>query len=61
MTLPAGAALVDRIRRIKQVVEAFDAGDISAVKAVSRIEDIASGEDDRIVHVGNIHKPEINT
>lgn len=56
-----GVLMVDRIRRIKQVIEAFEAGDTSATRAISLIEDIASGDSERIVRVGNLHKPEIET
>lgn len=52
---------VDRIRRVKQMVEAFEAGDMSAPQAISRIEEVASGDDERIVRVGNTHTPEIQT
>jgi len=56
-----GLMAVDRIRRVKQMVEAFEAGDMSAAQAVSRIEEIASGDDERIVKVGRPHTPEVQT
>lgn len=56
-----GLMAVDRIRRVKQMVEAFEAGDMSAAQAVSRIEEIASGDDERIVRVGTPHTPEVQT
>jgi hypothetical protein len=61
MTAPMDSVMGERLGRIKKVLEVFDAGQMSAVKAVSKIEDIASGEDDRIVHVGNVNRPEIET
>lgn len=56
-----GRMAVDRIRRVKQLLEAFEAGDMPASQAISRIEEVASGDDDRIVRVGNQHTPEIQT
>lgn len=56
-----GLMAVDRIRRVKQIVEAFEAGDMSAPQAVGRIEEIASGDDERIVRVGQPHAPEVQT
>lgn len=61
MTAPMDGVMTERIGRIKKVLEVFDAGQLSAVKTISKIEDIASGEDDRIVHVGNVNRPEIET
>jgi hypothetical protein len=56
-----GRLAVDRIRRVKQVIEAYESGDMAASQAISRIEEVASGEGDRIVRVGNTHTPEIQT
>lgn len=57
-----GVVMVDRIRRIKQLIEAFDSGDMNACKAVSLIEEVAAGEHERIVHVGNkTHNPEVQS
>jgi hypothetical protein len=52
---------VDRIRRVKQLLDAFESGDMPASLAISKIEQVASGEDDRIVRVGITHTPEIQT
>jgi|688.fasta_scaffold63332_5 hypothetical protein len=52
---------VDRIRRVKQLLDAFESGDMPASLAISRIEEVASGDDDRIVRVGIKHTPEIQT
>lgn len=53
--------LAGRLDRIRDVLKAFDVGGLSEGKALSRIEEIASGEDDRIVVVGLPHTPEIQT
>jgi len=58
---PVPERMADRIRRVKEIVGLFESGGISALKAVSQIEDIASGDDERIVHVGSTHKPEVQT
>jgi hypothetical protein len=56
-----GAAMVERIRRIKQVIDAWESGDKNSIQTVSEIEDLASGEAERIVRVGNQHTPEIQS
>lgn len=50
-----------RIERIRKVLDGLDAGSIAKGKALSLIEDIASGESDRIVKVGNTHTPEVQS
>lgn len=56
-----GELLSGRIDRIRNVIDVYDLGGVSASKALSEIEDIASGEADRIVKVGNQHTPEVET
>lgn len=54
--------LKGRIERIRDVLSVYDAGDLTEGKALSRIEEIASGEDDPIVRIPNKpHTPEIET
>ncbi len=56
------ARLQQRIARVKQVVNAYEAGGLSEGKALSEIEEIASGEADRIVRPGAAtHTPEIQS
>lgn len=50
-----------RITRVRDVLKVYDAGGMSESRALSQIEEIASGEDDRIVTVGNPHTPEVQT
>lgn len=50
-----------RLRDIRQVIEIYDIGGLSEGTALSQIEQIASGEADRIVHVGRPHTPEVQT
>lgn len=51
----------DRINRIREVVGIYDRGGMSESRALSQIEDIASGDADRIVKVGHTHTPEVET
>lgn len=53
--------LQGRIDRIRDAMRLYDAGQISAATAVSQIEEIASGEADRVVRVGHQHRPEVET
>lgn len=53
--------LGSRIERVRETLRLFDAGQMSAAKAVSLFEEIASGEADRIVRVGQEYKPEIQS
>ena len=56
------ALLQQRITRVKQVIHAYEAGWLSEGKALSEIEEIASGEADRIVRPGAAtHTPEIQS
>lgn len=56
------AVLQQRIARVKTVVHAYEAGGLSEGKALSEIEEIASGEADRIVRPGAAtHTPEIQS
>lgn len=57
----AAAKLRHRIDRVRDVLRVYDAGQMSEGRAVSQIEEIASGEADRIVRVGGQHQPEIQT
>lgn len=56
-----GAVAVERLAKVKQALDAYESGDLPAMKALSQIQDVANGESDRIVRVGNVHKPEIET
>ena len=56
-----GAVAVERLAKVKQALDAYEAGDLPATKALSQIQDVANGESDSIVRVGNVHKPEIET
>lgn len=51
----------ERIDRVREVVKQFDVGCMTEGRALSLIEDIASGEADRIVKVGNTHTPEVQS
>lgn len=51
----------ERIDRVREVVKQFDVGGMTEGRALSLIEDIASGEADRIVKVGGKHTPEVET
>lgn len=53
--------LTNRLGSVRDVLRMFDAGQMSEAKAISLIEDIASGEADRIVRVGQEYKPEIQS
>lgn len=56
------ARMQQRIARVKEVVHAYEAGGLSEGKALSEIEEIASGEADRIVRPGAAtHTPEIQS
>lgn len=57
----AAEKLRKRIDSVREVVAVFDMGGMSAGKALSQIEQIASGEADRIVHIGKPHTPEIQS
>lgn len=50
-----------RIDRVREILRAYDAGGLSEGRALSQIEEIASGEGDRIVRVGHSHTPELTT
>lgn len=50
-----------RLQNIRQVIDIYDIGGLSEGTALSQIEQIASGEADRIVHIGKTHTPEIET
>lgn len=50
-----------RLARVRDVLSVYDAGGMSEGRALSQIEEIASGDGDRIVTVGNPHTPEIHT
>lgn len=54
------ALLRGRIDRVRDVLRTYDMGGLSEGKALSIIEDIASGDGDRIVAPGT-HAPEVMT
>jgi len=56
-----GRQAVDRITRVKELIDAFERGDMPATYAVSRIEEVASGDGDRIVKVGGQHTPQLQS
>lgn len=57
----AGAVAVERLNKVRKVLAAYESGDLPAIKALTAIQEVAAGESDRIVRVGNIHRPEIET
>lgn len=51
-----------RVERVREALRTYDAGGLSASKALSEIEQIASGDSDRIVRVGHQnHAPEVQS
>lgn len=51
-----------RIERIRHVLDVYDLGGLSEGRTLSEIEEIASGDGDRIVKIGNgTHTPEVQT
>jgi len=58
-------ALLERrrsqINRIREAIRVYDQGGMSEGRTLSLIEEIAAGEHERVVHVGNAHRPEIET
>jgi hypothetical protein len=57
----AAAIVGDRLAKIREVLVAVDAGAMAPAKALDQIEDIARGEAERIVKVGNTHRPEVQS
>lgn len=55
------AKLQQRIARVWEVLHIYEAGGLSEGKALSEIEEIASGDADRIVRPGTTHTPEIQS
>lgn len=53
--------LQGRIARIREVIRVYDTGGISESRALSHIEEIASGDGDRIVAPGRTHTPEVQS
>lgn len=51
----------DQIERIREAIRVYDQGGMTEGRALSLIESIAAGEHERVVHVGNTHRPEVET
>lgn len=54
--------LRDRVDRVREVIRVYDEGGMTEGKALSEIENIASGDADRVVRVGHQnHAPEVQS